>query len=108
MKIRGGTGKSILRKLLYREAPASPVRPAEGRVRDARRRMDQGTTCDRGRKICSTRGGWRRKAGSTQARVQQRWQQHLSGKRDSALAIWAILMFQAWLRDQESALAAAA
>ena len=32
--------------------------------------------------------------------VQRRWRDHLSGRRDSTPAIWAILMFQAWLRAE--------
>ena len=34
------------------------------------------------------------------ASVQRRWQQHLRGERDSTPALWAILMFQAWLEQQ--------
>jgi asparagine synthase (glutamine-hydrolysing) len=40
--------------------------------------------------------------------VERRWQDHLSGKRDSTPALWAILMFQAWVREQRSAAAQAA
>ena len=32
--------------------------------------------------------------------VDRRWQDHLSGRRDSTSALWAVLMFQAWRRDQ--------
>ena len=107
MKIRGGKGKLILRKLLYREAPAElferpkagfgiPVgewmkgalRPwAEDLLDPARMRTE----------------GW-----FDADRVQRRWQQHLTGERESSIALWAVLMFQAWLREQEGALAAAA
>ena len=100
MKIRGGTGKAILRKLLYREAPAAlferpktgfgipvgewikgPLRPwAEDLLDQSRMAAD----------------GW-----FDAGKVQARWQQHLSGKRDSTAAIWTILMFQAWLRAEE-------
>ncbi|GAA4716831.1 hypothetical protein GCM10023325_11740 [Sphingomonas lutea] len=37
-------------------------------------------------------GGW-----FDAALVRRRWEAHLSGRRDSAYAIWALLMFQAWL-----------
>ena len=40
--------------------------------------------------------------------VQRRWRDHVEGRSDSTAAIWAILMFQAWLREQEQALAKAA
>ena len=35
-------------------------------------------------------------------KVQRRWQEHLSGQRDSTPALWAVLMFQAWLRGARS------
>jgi len=107
MKIRGGTGKLILRKLLYREAPAElferpkagfavpvgewikgPVRPwAEELLDPVRMRAE----------------GW-----FDPMPIERRWRQHLSGQRDSSVALWAILMFQAWLREQSGALAVAA
>jgi asparagine synthase (glutamine-hydrolysing) len=107
MKIRGGRGKLILRKLLYREAPAElferpkagfgipvgewikgPLRPwAEDLLDPARMKSD----------------GW-----FDAERIQRRWQQHLRGSRDSSIALWAVLMFQAWLREQRGSLAAAA
>jgi asparagine synthase (glutamine-hydrolysing) len=43
-----------------------------------------------------------------QEAVNRRWLEHLSGRRDSTPALWAILMFQAWSRAQDSHVAAAA
>jgi asparagine synthase (glutamine-hydrolysing) len=40
--------------------------------------------------------------------VQRRWRDHLEGRSDSTPAIWAILMFQAWHREQRQMLARAA
>ena len=40
--------------------------------------------------------------------VQARWSDHLSGRRDSTPALWAVLMFQSWLREQSQQLSAAA
>ena len=34
------------------------------------------------------------------AAVQARWRDHLSGRRDATAALWAVLMFQAWLAEQ--------
>jgi asparagine synthase (glutamine-hydrolysing) len=34
--------------------------------------------------------------------VRRRWCEHLSGRRESAAAIWAILMFQSWLDEQRA------
>ncbi|MFL6728809.1 MAG: asparagine synthase-related protein, partial [Sphingomicrobium sp.] len=40
--------------------------------------------------------------------VQRRWRDHLTGRRESTPAIWAILMFQAWLKAGRGAAAEAA
>jgi asparagine synthase (glutamine-hydrolysing) len=99
MKIQNGRGKQILRRLLYREVPEAlfdrpkagfaipvgewikgPLRPWAESLLDPRRMAAE---------------GW-----FDPARVQQRWQQHLRGETDSTAAIWAVLMFQAWLDKQ--------
>ena len=99
MKVRGGKGKHILRELLYREAPralferpkagfAVPVgdwikgalRPWAEDLLDPRRMAQEGYF--------------------DTARVQRRWQEHLSGRRDATPALWAVLMFQAWNRSE--------
>ncbi|HET7710071.1 MAG TPA: asparagine synthase (glutamine-hydrolyzing) [Sphingomicrobium sp.] len=107
MKIRGGAGKLILRKLLYQHAPAElferpkagfaipvgdwikgPLRPwAEDLLDPARMAAE----------------GW-----FDATRIQRRWRLHLAGRQDSGIALWAILMFQSWLREQKGVLAAAA
>jgi asparagine synthase (glutamine-hydrolysing) len=95
MKIGGGTGKNILRKLLYAEAPRElferpksgfavpvgqwikgPLRPWAEELLDERRLREDGHFDG--------------------AKVRRRWGDHLSGRRDGTLAIWAVLMFQAW------------
>jgi asparagine synthase (glutamine-hydrolysing) len=107
MKIREGRGKYILRKLLDRYVPRhlverpkagfavpvgewikGPLRPwAEDLLDPGSMRVD----------------GW-----FDAELVSARWRDHLAGKRDWTAALWAVLMFQAWLREQESASAAAA
>jgi asparagine synthase (glutamine-hydrolysing) len=98
MKIRGGTGKHILRRLLYREAPQAlferpkagfgvpvgewvrgPLRPWAEELLDPSRMKAEGYF--------------------DAEIVQSRWRRHVSGESDSTPAIWAILMFQAWLRE---------
>ena len=101
MKIRGGSGKRVLRELLFREAPeamfdrpksgfASPIgqwlrtslRPWAEELLD-RRRLAEGGFFDADK-------------------VRARWQRHLSGQEDATTALWSILMFEAW-RDTQAA-----
>ena len=107
MKIQGRHGKQILRRLLARELPASmfdrpkagfaipvgewikgPLRPWAEELLDPTSMAAE---------------GW-----LDPVLVQRRWQDHLSGRRDSRAALWAILMFQSWLREQKGAIALAA
>jgi asparagine synthase (glutamine-hydrolysing) len=100
MKISGGKGKQILRKLLYRHAPEKLFdRPKAGfgipvgewmrtSLRPwAEELLDQ-------RKL--------RETGFFDPQiVHERWNQHLRGERDSTPALWAVLMFQAWHAETE-------
>ena len=106
MKIHGQQGKRILRQLLYRELPPGlfdrpkagfaipvgewikgPLRPWAEDLLDAKAMAAE---------------GW-----FDPVLVQRRWRDHLAGRRESTPALWAILMFQSWLRDEkEMALAA--
>jgi len=107
LKVQDGRGKHILRQLLYGMVPRTlverpkagfsipvgewikgPLRPwAEDLLDPATMRAD----------------GW-----FDPAIVQRRWREHLSGRRNSTTALWAILMFQAWLREQRDTAAVAA
>ena len=106
-KVRGAHGKHILRELLGREVPRElferpkagfgiPVgewikgelRPWAEDLLDAKRMAAE---------------GW-----FDTAIVQRRWRDHLEGRRDSTAALWAILIFQAWLREQQAVTALAA
>lgn len=40
--------------------------------------------------------------------VSARWRDHRSGRKDSAAALWAVLMFQSWLRQERAVSRAAA
>lgn len=107
MKIHSGRGKQILRQLLFREAPSAlferpkagfaipvgewirgPLRPWAEELLEPKRMAED---------------GW-----FNPAIVQRRWQDHLAGRRNSTPALWAVLMFQAWLREQKGQLALAA
>lgn len=107
MKIRRRHGKHILRQMLYRELPAAlferpkagfavpvgdwikgPLRPWAEDLLAPQRMAEE---------------GW-----FNPAIVHRRWQAHLAGRRDSTRALWAILMFQSWLREEKDAMALAA
>jgi asparagine synthase (glutamine-hydrolysing) len=100
MKVRDGKGKHILRELLYREAP----RPLFDRPK-------AGFAIPVGQWIKGSLRPWAEELLDKRAMaadgffnpdiVHRRWQDHLSGRRDSTPALWAVLMFQAW-RLQEA------
>ncbi len=102
MKISHGAGKQILRKLLYQEAPPElfdrpkagfgvpigewiigPLRAWAEELIDPKRLADEGFF--------------------DADIVRKRWDQHLRGQRDGSSALWAILMFQAWHRENSGA-----
>jgi asparagine synthase (glutamine-hydrolysing) len=107
MKVNAGVGKHVLRELLYREAPRElferpkagfaipigewikgPLRPWADDLLDPSRMASDGYF--------------------DPAIVQRRWRDHLSGLRDSTPALWAVLMFQSWLREHDQSVRAAA
>ncbi|HEX9953991.1 MAG TPA: asparagine synthase C-terminal domain-containing protein, partial [Allosphingosinicella sp.] len=98
MKIQGGSGKEILKKLLYREAPRQLFnRPKAGFgvpvgewIKGPLRSWAE-ELLDPSRMAAD---GW-----FDSAVVQLRWKQHLDGRGDSSSALWAILMFEAWRRE---------
>jgi asparagine synthase (glutamine-hydrolysing) len=107
MKVRGGRGKHILRRLLHREVPRRLVE-----------RPKAGFAIPVGEWIKGPLRPWaedlldpglmRAEGWFDPEVVRRRWRDHLSGRRDSTVALWAILMFQAWVREQRGAAAVAA
>ena len=107
MKIQGNRGKLILKKLLFREAPSELFQ-----------RPKSGFSIPVGEWIKGPLRGWaedllepseiRSEGWLDSSVIHRRWQDHLSGKQDSTAALWAVLMFQAWLREQRMKTAAAA
>jgi len=101
-KIAGGSGKRVLRKMLYREAP-----------RELFERPKAGFGIPVGEWIRGPLRPWAEELLDPDSiRVQgwfdadavaARWRSHLAGTSDSSPALWAILMFQAWLREEKSA-----
>lgn len=98
MKVRGGQGKYILRKLLYGQAPRplferpksgfgipvgewirGELRPWAENLLDEKRLAEQGFFNPR--------------------IIHRRWKRHLARQEDAGSALWSVLMFQAWLAE---------
>lgn len=98
MKIRNGQGKWALRQILYKYVPKKLIeRPKmgfgipvgqwlRGPLRDwAEALLDEGRLMREGYLM--------------PAPIRTMWAQHLSGRYDWTMRIWAVLMFQAWLEE---------
>jgi asparagine synthase (glutamine-hydrolysing) len=96
MKIRGGQGKWLLRQVLYQYVPGRMVeRPKKGfsvpidtwlkgplrawaeALLDGQRLKDEGLL--------------------NPIPIQQKWQEHLTGKHNWQYHLWDVLMLQSWL-----------
>jgi asparagine synthase (glutamine-hydrolysing) len=96
MKIRNGSGKWLLKQLLYKYVPAAlidrpkmgfgvpidawlrgPLREWAENLLDEKKLLDQGFL--------------------KPDPLREKWNQHLSGKYDWHFRLWDVLMFQAWL-----------
>jgi asparagine synthase (glutamine-hydrolysing) len=101
LKLRQGRGKYLLRQLLDRHVPATLVdRPKTGfgvPIGD----WLKGPLRPWAEELLDP-AGMRAQGWFDVPLVQRRWQDHLSGRRDGAQALWSILMFQAWLARSQS------
>ena len=105
VKIREGSGKWLLRRLLRRYIPE-----------DLSGRPKHGFNVPIGAWLKGPLHDWaealispdrlRRQGLLDVAHVRARWQEHLSGRRDRGYELWAILMLQAWLDVAREPLAA--
>ncbi len=107
MKFGPGGGKLILRKLLARHVPRHLVdRPKAGFAVPIGEWI-KGPLRDWAEDLLDSRSlkadGW-----FDADLVAGRWKSHLNGREDAAGALWSVLMFQAWLREQKMPSAAAA
>ena len=107
MKVRGNHGKLILKKLLFREAPTELFqRPKSGFAIPVGEWI-KGPLRDWAEDLLDP-AAMRSQGWIDESAVSLRWHDHLTGKQDSTAALWAVLMFQAWLREQRVETAAAA
>ena len=107
MNIGRSSGKRMLRKLLYREAPPELFeRPKAGFAIPVGEWL-KGPLRDWAEDLLDA-SAMRPEGWLDTGMVRDRWRDHLSGRRDSTAALWAVLIFQAWLREQKVENAAAA
>ena len=100
MKIRGNEGKWALRQVLYRHVP-----------RELIERPKAGFGIPVGQWLRGPLRDWAESLLDAQrlqaegffhpAPIRARWAEHLAGQRDHTTSLWAVLMFQAWLAEQE-------
>ncbi|HEV2865644.1 MAG TPA: asparagine synthase (glutamine-hydrolyzing) [Allosphingosinicella sp.] len=94
MKISGGVGKQVLRRILFRHVPPSLFdRPKTGFAVPVGEWM-RGPLREWAEELLEERrlaeGGFRA------APIRARWKEHLDRNRDWTASLWFILMFQAW------------
>ncbi len=96
---RGGQGKLIIRKLLDRYVPGALFdRPKAGFGVPVGEWLKGPLRMWAEELLDAARAPRRRLVRC--AAVSARWRDHLSGRRNSTAALWTVLMFQAWLREQ--------
>lgn len=102
MKVHGGEGKRVLRRLLYRHVPEHLFdRPKMGFALPVGRWLRQDLRPWAEDLLQPSRLDSQGFLDTTI--VRELWRRHLEGPRDRQHELWAVLMFQAWLQDNTGA-----
>jgi asparagine synthase (glutamine-hydrolysing) len=101
LRVRGGSGKWIVRELLARYVPPRLTdQPKLGFS------VPLGTWLRRELREWAedllSRDALRRSGAVDVARVRGTWRRHLDGSEDASAQLWTVLMFQAWLTSERS------
>lgn len=102
MKIRNGQGKWVLRQVLYKYVPREMIeRPKKGFSIPLAAWL-RGPLRDWAEVLLNEQ---RLKAEGylNPAPIRKAWLAHVQGKADHATRLWGVLMFQAWLEEQQRA-----
>ncbi|MFZ4801695.1 MAG: asparagine synthase (glutamine-hydrolyzing) [Chlorobium sp.] len=98
MKIRGGEGKWALRQVLYKYVPRELIeRPKAGFGIPVGQWL-RGPLRDWAEALLDERR-LEREGYLHPSPIREVWQQHLSGRHDWTVRLWTVLMFQAWLEE---------
>jgi asparagine synthase (glutamine-hydrolysing) len=99
MKIRGKTGKWILRQVLYKYVPKELIeRPKAGFAIPIGQWL-RGPLRDWAESLLGE-ARLRQEGYFHPEPIRKVWEEHLTGRRDHTPKIWTILMFQAWLKRE--------
>jgi len=100
MKIRGGLGKWVLRQVLYNYVPRELIeRPKAGFAIPVGQWL-RGPLRDWAEALLDEKR-LEQEGYLKPAPVREIWRQHLSGRFDWTNRLWAVLMFQAWLEENQ-------